>query len=195
VALFHSTSPQRSDTALSRYIDHFEEYTTNHYRLVNATTEQWDAGVAPAESVYAAQQFVTATSFAADARRVFATEGTYSGLGPLGIEKGDEICIFLGFSTPSIIRPRQAGGYVLVGECYIYGLMDGEALCHGREEEEEEEEEDVTLFAEPVDTKGINYTSLFFTTRSPVYRPLSIPTEPLSRPLAQPIPSISLIVF
>jgi hypothetical protein len=125
--------------APSRYIDHFEEYVANHYRIMNATTEQWDAGVAPVESVYSAQQFATAMSLAADSRRVFATKHTYIGLGPLEIEKGDKICIFLGFNTPFIIRPYKAGGYILVGECYIYGLMDGEALYRGREE-------DVTLF-------------------------------------------------
>ena len=62
-----------------------------------------------------------------------------SGLGPPGVEKGDKICIFLGFTILFIIRPLNLGGYILVGECYIYGLMDGEAFSHGRNK-------DITLF-------------------------------------------------
>ncbi|PVH80371.1 hypothetical protein DL98DRAFT_588478 [Cadophora sp. DSE1049] len=75
--------------------------------------------------------FLLAMSSCAPCRRVFATRFGYLGLGPVGIEAGDRICIFLGFSTPFVVRPRDGGGYLVVGECYIYGLMDGEALVEG----------------------------------------------------------------
>jgi len=43
---------------------------------------------------------------------------------------GDQICVALGSKTPLLLRPvpDQKDCYRLVGECYVAGLMDGEAL-------------------------------------------------------------------
>jgi hypothetical protein len=43
---------------------------------------------------------------------------------------GDQICVALGSKTPLLLRPvpHQKDTYRLVGECYVAGLMDGEAL-------------------------------------------------------------------
>lgn len=41
---------------------------------------------------------------------------------------GDRIYIFKGGRIPYIIRPRTDGTYTLVGECWVQGLMHGEAL-------------------------------------------------------------------
>ncbi|KAL2070378.1 hypothetical protein VTL71DRAFT_13404 [Oculimacula yallundae] len=68
-------------------------------------------------------------------RTVFISRQGYLGLGPPKIELGDKICVFLGFATPFIVRPREEGGYFLVGECHVYGLMDGEVLVGGTLEE------------------------------------------------------------
>lgn len=81
------------------------------------------------------QKFATAMSTAAGraegSRRVSATKASYIGLGPPEIQAGNRVCIFFGFSTPFVIRARAVGGYLLVGECYIYGLTDGEGLQDG----------------------------------------------------------------
>lgn len=55
------------------------------------------------------------------------------GLAPMGTEEGDIICILFGCSVPVIVREhRSLAGefeyYELIGEAYVYGLMDGEAL-------------------------------------------------------------------
>lgn len=42
-------------------------------------------------------------------------------------EVGDIIAIVYGCNTPFLLRPVSTG-YLLVGECYVYGLMDGEAI-------------------------------------------------------------------
>ena len=44
---------------------------------------------------------------------------------------GDVLCIPLGSAVPFVVRP-VLDGYQLVGECYVHGLMKGEAL-HGEE--------------------------------------------------------------
>ena len=42
--------------------------------------------------------------------------------------QGDLIAIFLGAGTPFVLRKSDAGVHVVVGECYIHGIMNGEAL-------------------------------------------------------------------
>lgn len=61
-------------------------------------------------------------------RRLITTEKGYIGLAPAASKKGDEVCILFGCSTPVILRPLNEGGYELIGECYVHGIMEGEAL-------------------------------------------------------------------
>lgn len=43
-------------------------------------------------------------------------------------DTGDKIAIFKGGRVPYVIRPRGDGSYTLVGECWVEGLMEGEAV-------------------------------------------------------------------
>ena len=65
----------------------------------------------------------------------FTTNGGYIGLGPVNLKPGDAICIFLGSNVPHILRKREnnQSGYILVGEAFVYGLMDGEVMSLDRE--------------------------------------------------------------
>ncbi|KAI8711968.1 HET-domain-containing protein [Fusarium sp. LHS14.1] len=47
---------------------------------------------------------------------------------PVGCQVSDRICIFTGSSMPHVLRACGGGGYVVGGECYVHGLMYGEAL-------------------------------------------------------------------
>lgn len=47
---------------------------------------------------------------------------------PVECQVGDRICIFTGSSMPHVLRACGGGGYVVGGECYVHGLMYGEAL-------------------------------------------------------------------
>ena len=69
------------------------------------------------------------------ARPICSSEG-YVGLGPC-VAKPDDIIVFLdGATTPFLLRPagNVAGCYHLVGEVYVYGVMDGEMMEKGLEE-------------------------------------------------------------
>ena len=55
------------------------------------------------------------------------TVDKYMATVPDGTEPGDLISIMLGCATPFIVR-EDAGRYILVGECYVHGLMHGEAM-------------------------------------------------------------------
>jgi hypothetical protein len=53
------------------------------------------------------------------------------GLSPAEAEKGDLICILYGCSVPVILREIEGGQvpeYRLIGECYLHGMMDAEAI-------------------------------------------------------------------
>lgn len=76
-------------------------------------------------------------------RKLIHTEGLYTessllGLAPLDTDRGDLICILYGCSVPVALRPRKSEeevlmgerqSYTLIGECYLHGMMDGEAVA------------------------------------------------------------------
>ena len=61
-------------------------------------------------------------------RRLAILDQGYVVLGPRSCELGDLVCILYGCSVPVLLRPRSyMPGYTFVGECYVHGMMDGEA--------------------------------------------------------------------
>lgn len=69
-------------------------------------------------------------------RSFFVTEKGYMGLSPADTREGDLIYVLAGGQVPFILRPIMSkGGYSLVGESYINGIMDGEATELGIEVE------------------------------------------------------------
>jgi hypothetical protein len=67
----------------------------------------------------------------------FITRTGYFGLGPLALEEGDMVCVLPGCSVPLLIRKRDYY-HVLVGECFVWGLMDGEAMLNRKIDEDYE---------------------------------------------------------
>ncbi|KAH7410679.1 heterokaryon incompatibility protein-domain-containing protein [Cadophora sp. MPI-SDFR-AT-0126] len=69
-------------------------------------------------------------------RRVFSLKEGYLGLGPAAMEVGDEVVILFGGMTPFVVRPvpmqddqcKEYRSYYFVGECYVHGIMHGEAV-------------------------------------------------------------------
>jgi hypothetical protein len=55
-----------------------------------------------------------------------------------GVRVGDAICVLYGGKAPFILRPEQSH-YTLVGRCFIYELMNGEALAEKEEGKLKEE--------------------------------------------------------
>lgn len=61
--------------------------------------------------------------------RTFSTTTKgYIGLVPKSTRAGDEICIILGCQTPLVLRSDGRGNRKIVGQCYVHGIMEGEAL-------------------------------------------------------------------
>ena len=52
------------------------------------------------------------------------------GLGSAATKKGDLICILFGCSVPVVLRKDRNGShYQFIGECYVHGTMNGEAIA------------------------------------------------------------------
>jgi hypothetical protein len=69
----------------------------------------------------------------------FIAEKNNIGIGPSACEAGDSLAVLSGCPTPLVLRkakgPQRAGPdtYQVVGPCYLYGMMNGEAFQTHRE--------------------------------------------------------------
>jgi hypothetical protein len=60
-------------------------------------------------------------------RRLFVTKDGYMGTAPMGAQQGDRICVLLGCNVPLLIRP-EGDDFLIIGDTYIYGMMNGEVM-------------------------------------------------------------------
>ena len=90
----------------------------------------WEAAAPPPEEPIevTSMSYARQTSAVTRRRRFFVTANCYMGLGPTITEKGDLVCVLYGCPVPMVLW-RVDSGYLLVGECFVLGLMDGEALA------------------------------------------------------------------
>ena len=58
-------------------------------------------------------------------RKFLRTRRGFMGLAPQLAEVGDEVWVLLGCNVPMLLRKRD-DYYILVGECFVYGIMEGE---------------------------------------------------------------------
>ncbi|KAI0534913.1 hypothetical protein GGR58DRAFT_519816 [Xylaria digitata] len=61
-------------------------------------------------------------------RRFMVTEKGCMGTAPRAAELDDSIFILKGCNAPLILRPAENGTYSVLGECYVDGVMHGEAM-------------------------------------------------------------------
>jgi hypothetical protein len=60
-------------------------------------------------------------------RAFFRTATGYIGLAPESAEPGDHVCVLLGYQVPIILRKFDEK-YMFVGDSFVLGLVDGEAV-------------------------------------------------------------------
>ncbi|KAI1120019.1 heterokaryon incompatibility protein-domain-containing protein [Nemania abortiva] len=73
--------------------------------------------------------FVSGASCATYYSRFFITSEGHIGRGPVSMEPGDQVILLLGAKVPFVVRQNDVTkAFVLIGECYIQGLMQGEAI-------------------------------------------------------------------
>ena len=65
-------------------------------------------------------------------RGLCLTTDGYLGMTARNVRVGDQICVLLGGDIPFVLRPDEGRNtYRLVGEAYLHGFMQGEALGLG----------------------------------------------------------------
>lgn len=104
----------------------FQHYITKHRRLPPTNLE--NALSDYDQKTQEAIRFFTCAARACHRRRFFITEGGLFGLGPATLLDEDRIVIFYGGTTPFAIRAVRNGKHVFVGECYVFGIMEGQAV-------------------------------------------------------------------
>ncbi|KAF2012899.1 hypothetical protein BU24DRAFT_484765 [Aaosphaeria arxii CBS 175.79] len=68
-------------------------------------------------------------------RRFCSTSNGLIGWMPREVQVGDVICVLYGGRVPVVLRPRDIG-YEFVGDAYVFGMMNGEALLSDAPDEE-----------------------------------------------------------
>ncbi|KAM0227441.1 hypothetical protein ACHAP5_012177 [Fusarium lateritium] len=64
----------------------------------------------------------------AHGRRPFCTSTGHIGVGPSEMVAGDLVYVLIGADVPYILRSDTHGTLQLIGEAYVHGIMDGEAM-------------------------------------------------------------------
>lgn len=66
------------------------------------------------------------------ARRFVVTAQGRMGLVAEAAREGDEIALMMGGDVPFVVRVKEQGKWVLVGHCYVHGIMKGEPFDEGQ---------------------------------------------------------------
>jgi hypothetical protein len=77
-------------------------------------------------------------SYCCTGRRFCVAGRGYLAMVPPGTEEGDSLVILYGLHTPFVLREVPGEGpkrFVMVGEAYVHGVMDGEAMMEERNPE------------------------------------------------------------
>ena len=80
-----------------------------------------------------ASRFHEAFLSACRGRRFFVTKKGYMGMGPQNLKEGDAVVIIFGGQVPYVLRQADDDTSKFVGDCYVPGLMQGEAIDSWRE--------------------------------------------------------------
>jgi len=72
-------------------------------------------------------------------RVLFNTLNGYMGLGPKVSKPGDVVCVLGGGMVPILLRPAN-GYFQVVGESYVHGIMEGEAVQLWKDKKLKDEE-------------------------------------------------------
>jgi hypothetical protein len=112
----------------------FNEWYQHNQRLIisGKMLKEWvedvdSLNIEPNVSIEASEKYVNKLSIHERDRGLVITREGYLGLGVNSCVKGDLVCVLFGCSTPVLLR-MVGEHYVFLGEAYLHGFMDGEAV-------------------------------------------------------------------
>lgn len=70
-------------------------------------------------------------------KRLFMTRESFVGMGPACMRTGDLVVVLNRTDLPNVVRKEKSSSnkFLLLGECYCDGIMDGETVDKGEEED------------------------------------------------------------
>lgn len=114
------------------------KYTVWEFDLMSFLSEQPTSELGKSQEVYERLERMDETTqqvwSSCGGRRLFITKSGRIGLCPPFSREEDLIYVIPGLDTPLLLR-RSKTVKAFVGECYVHGLMEGEAMSLGVEEE------------------------------------------------------------
>ncbi|TVY83117.1 Heterokaryon incompatibility protein 6 OR allele, partial [Lachnellula suecica] len=120
-----------SKGAFQTWYDTDRKLLFGEYTIQEHVARGYGAGAGRPDSPISWTQFEGMRGAVMYHRRLMITSQGYIGLVPAATKRGDCVCVLLGCSNPVILRKLESGreeSYELIGECYIHGMMDGEAV-------------------------------------------------------------------
>ncbi|KAF5712164.1 heterokaryon incompatibility (het-6OR allele) [Fusarium mundagurra] len=91
---------------------------------------EWTSVVAKelADTFILAAKYASLIGTYAAQRRVFLTDEGYLGLAFSSALEGDSVWVVSACPVPLVMRPRGDGTYQMIGDSYVHGIMEGEAI-------------------------------------------------------------------
>lgn len=128
VAFFRTLTADR--TALSPRID--ETYWSQYFGAYSEASRRNSSGDISSLPSSLWEALSKDVGIIIEDKDMFVTAQGYFGLGHEGLGEGDVVCILLGGEVPFLLRQTGQGGqqarFRFLCECYVHGVMDGEAV-------------------------------------------------------------------
>ncbi|XXH05340.1 hypothetical protein Hte_011766 [Hypoxylon texense] len=110
-------------THASRVLYEYWRKINGKGKFFNKVREIWDVWAVARQYVPYLERLYNTCAH----RALFVTSKGYIGLAPWNAQAGDKICLLSGGKTPFLLRESKNDNHSFVGECYVYGIMGGEA--------------------------------------------------------------------
>jgi hypothetical protein len=117
---------QDSDTELEVILSHFRQSTQKTQKKRSDCQALSDFSSTESSLALDVHATIMNGSFS---KTLFVTSSGHLGNGTESLEVGDEVWVLAGAPVPFLLRPVRHGGYRLVGEAYVHGIMHGEAAA------------------------------------------------------------------
>ncbi|KAH8590531.1 hypothetical protein B0O99DRAFT_691542 [Bisporella sp. PMI_857] len=124
-------NPERNKLA---YTGDFADFLVKWAECKDVAASSFPIDIEAFSLYYNYRSFMEVARLVCGRQRIFITSHGHIGLGPENMAKADTICIFGGATMPHILR-KVDEYFVLVGDCFVDNLMDGEAVIAMRKGE------------------------------------------------------------
>ena len=106
-------------------IEHIDVGAKTEFHYLSRAIRQFQA---PVDDDAESQAWLHLYSESIGNRRLALTKGGRLGLVPAATNSLDTVCIINGMDVPFVLRKINNTSYILIGEAYIFGAMDGEIV-------------------------------------------------------------------